>query len=67
MGIDESRIKLTNTRFKGIIPNMEAEPLGKITLDVVFGTTKHNLKPLSFEVVPFKSGYHAVLARSAFA
>ena len=38
MDIDWNRIMRSNTTFRGIIPSREARCIGKITLDVVFGT-----------------------------
>ena len=38
MGIDPSRIKPTRTTFKGVIPSVEANCTGSVTLDVVFGS-----------------------------
>ena len=38
MGISPSRIKPSNTTFKGVIPGVEAHCTGSITLVVVFGT-----------------------------
>lgn len=68
MGINAARIKPTSrTKFKGIIPGAEARPSGKITLDVVFGTPEnYRLESLEFEVVPFQTGYQALLGRAAF-
>ena len=64
---DESRIEPTKTKFKGIIPGMEARCTGRVTLDVVFGTPDdYRLEPLSFDIVPFKCGYHALLGRTSF-
>ena len=40
MEIDMSRIKQSNTTFRGIIPSREARCAGKITLDVVFDTQR---------------------------
>lgn len=68
MSIDESCIDPTKTRYKDIIPDMEASCTGRVTLDVVFSTPdNYRLEPLSFEIVHFKSGYHALLGRTAFA
>ena len=41
--------------------------MGSITLEVAFGN-KHNYrqKPVTFEVVPFKSVYHVIFGRPAF-
>ena len=38
MGIDPSRIKPTKTTFKGVIPGVEANCTGSVTLEVVFGS-----------------------------
>ena len=68
MGIDPSRIKLTKTTFKGVIPGVEARCSGSITLEVVFGSPDtFRSEALIFDVVPFCSGYHALLGRTAFA
>ena len=68
MGIDPSRIKPTKTTFKGIIPGVEANCTGSFTLEVVFGSTDNfRSEELIFDIVPFRSGYHALLGRTAFA
>ena len=68
MGIDPSRIKPTKTTFKGVIPGVEARCTGSITLEVVFGSPDNfRSKELIFDIVPFRSGYHALLGRTAFA
>ena len=68
MGIDPSTIKPSNTTFKGVIPGVEAHCTGSLTLEVVFGSPD-NLRSaeLIFYIVPFRSGYHALLGRTAFA
>ena len=67
-GIDPSRIKPTNTTFKGLIPGVEARCSGSITLEVVFGSPGNfRSKELILDIVPFRSGYHALLGRTAFA
>ena len=38
MGIDPSRIKPTKMTFKGVIPGLEANCTGLVTLEVVFGS-----------------------------
>ena len=67
MEIDRGRIEQSSTTFRGIIPSQEARCVGKITLDVVFGTLE-NYRPeeITFQVAPFSSGYHALLGRDAF-
>ena len=68
MGIDPSRIKPTKTTFKGVIPGVEAHCIGSITLEVVFGSPDNfRSKELIFDIVPFRSGYHALLGRTTFA
>ena len=68
MGINPSRIKPTKTTFKGVIPGVEACCTGSITLEVVFGSPdKFRSEELIFDIVPFHSGYHALLGRPAFA
>ena len=68
MGIDPSRIKPTKTTFKGVIPGVEAYCMGSITLEVVFGSLDNfRSEELIFGIAPFRSGYHALLGRTAFA
>ena len=68
MGIDPLRIKPTKTTFKGVIPGVEACCTGSITLEVVFGSPDNfRSAELIFAIVPFCSGYHALLGRTAFA
>ena len=68
MGIDPSRIKPTKTTFKGVIPSVEACCTGSITLEVVFGSPDNfRSEELIFDIIPFRSGYHALLGQTAFA
>ena len=68
MGIEPSRIKPIKTTFKGVIPGIEAHCTGSITLEVVFGSPDNfRSEELIFDIVPFHSGYHALLGRTAFA
>ena len=68
MGIDPSRIKPTKTTFKGVIPGVEARCTGSITLEVVFGSPDNfRSEELTFDIIPFRSGYHALLGRTIFA
>jgi hypothetical protein len=67
MHIDKSRIERSTTTFKGIVPGREARCSGKITLDIVFGTSdNYRSKEITFHIAPFNSGYHAILGRDAF-
>ena len=68
MGIDPSMIKPTKTTFKGVIPDVEAQCTGSITLEVVFGSPDNfRHEELIFDIVPFRNGYDALLRRTAFA
>ena len=61
-GIDPSRIKPTKTTFKGVIPGVEASCTVSVTLEVVFGSPDNfRSEELIFDIVPFRSGYHALL------
>ena len=53
--------------FKGVIPGVEANCTGSVTLEVVFGSLDNfRSEELIFNIVPFRSGYHALLGRTAF-
>ena len=68
MGIDPSRIKPTKTTFKHVKPGVEAFCTGSITLEVVFGSPDNfRSEDLIFDIIPFRSGYHALLGQTAFA
>jgi hypothetical protein len=68
MGIDLSRIQPCKTTFKGAIPGIEARCSGTVTLEVVFGSPENfRSEDLIFYIVPFRSGYHALLGQTAFA
>ena len=68
MGINPSRIKPTKTTLKGVIPGVEAHCSGSITLEVIFGSPDNfQSEELIFDIVPIRSGYHALLGRTTFA
>ena len=68
MGINPLQSKPTKTTFKGVIPGVEACCMGSITLEVVFRSPNNfRSEELIFDIVPFRSGYHALLGRTAFA
>ncbi|KAK1681565.1 hypothetical protein QYE76_042413 [Lolium multiflorum] len=68
MNISLANLKPTDTRFHGITPEKPSYPLGKINLDVQFGTREnYRIENLEFEVVDFPSQYHALLGRPAYA
>lgn len=51
-----------------MIPGVEARCTGSLTLEVVFGSQDNfRREDLIFDIVPFHSGYHVLLGRTAFA
>ena len=68
MGIDSTRTSQSNTTFKGVIPGPEACCTGSLVLEVVFGSPDNfQSEELIFDIAPFRSVYHALLGRTAFA
>ena len=68
MGIDPSRIKPTTTTLRGAVPGVEARYTGSITLEVIFGSPNNfRSEGLTFDIVPFRISYHALLGHTAFA
>ena len=62
MNISLTNLTPTDTRFHGITPEKPNYPLGKILLDVQFGTRENFRKEkLEFEVIDYPSQYHALL------
>jgi hypothetical protein len=68
MGIPRSALRPSTVPFHGVVPGIEALPLGQIDLPVTFGE-KRNFRTeiLTFEVVGFSGTYHAILKRPAYA
>ena len=68
MGIDPSTINKSSTTFKGVIPGVEARCTGSLVLEVVLGLPDNfRSEELVFDIAPLRSGYHALLGRTAFA
>ena len=62
MGIDPSKIKPTKTTFTCVIPGLEAHCTCSVTLEVVFGPPyNYRNEELVFDIIPFRSSYHALL------
>jgi hypothetical protein len=55
--------------FYGIVLGNTTIPLGSVVLPVTFGQTRENYRTeyIKFEVVDFKTSYHAILGRPAIA
>ena len=68
MRLSESQLTHSTVKFHGIVPGRQASSMGQITLKVTFGGVDNfRTEDVSFEVVPFKSAYHAIFGRPAFA
>ncbi|XP_051202550.1 uncharacterized protein [Lolium perenne] len=68
IGLTTEMLQESDTGFNGIIPTRPAYPLGKISLDVVFGTPSNFMKErLEFNVVDWELQYHTILDRPTFA
>src|SRR4051812_36014415 len=67
MFIPNSILKTSSTTLHRIMPGKAVYPLGRISLEVVFGKENNIRKEtLDFEVVDWRSQYHAILGRPAF-
>ena len=68
LGVTENMLQPSRTTFHGIVPGVSCSPMGKIRVDVIFGS-KYNcrVENIEFEVVDLESPYHALLGRPALA
>ena len=66
LGVTENMLQPSRTTFHGIVPGVSCSPMGKVRVDVLFGS-KHNcrVENIEFEVVDLESPYHALLGRPA--
>ena len=68
LGLGEADLTPSRTTFHGIVPGLSCTPLGRIRLDVVFGTPENfRREPIWFEVADLTSPYHVLLGLPAFA
>jgi hypothetical protein len=68
MGIPRSQLRPSTAPFHGVVPGMEALPIGQINLPITFGDLQNfRTETLTFEVVGFLGTYHAILRRLAYA
>jgi len=68
LGIDRARLQPSAGGFHGVIPRKKALQVGRIDLPVCFGTAANFRKEvLTFEVVGFRSTYHAIIGRPGYA
>ena len=62
MNISLTNLEITDTSFHGIVPGKPKVPLGKIGLDVIFGTPEnYRRERIELKVVDWPSQYHAIL------
>ena len=67
MRLSETQLKHSTVKFHGIVPGRQASSMGTIVLDVTFGDeTNYRTKEVAFEVVEFKSAYHAIFGRPCY-
>jgi hypothetical protein len=67
MGIPRSALRPSTAPFHGVVPGIEALPLGQIDLPVTFGDVwNFHTETLTFEVVGFSGTYHAILGRPVY-
>ena len=67
MQLQDRQLIPTEKVFHGIVPGKSAKPIGKIYLEVAFGTVENfRSEIMSFEVVDLKSPYHALFGRPAY-
>jgi hypothetical protein len=68
LGLTERDLERSRTTFHGIVPGLSCTPMGRIRLDVIFGTEENfRREPIWFEVADLSSPYHALLGLPAFA
>src|SRR3954463_13336303 len=68
LGLTERDLERSQTTFHGIVPGLSCTPMGRIRLDVIFGTEEiFRREPIWFEVADLSSPYHALLGLPAVA
>lgn len=68
LGLSEQDLQPSRTTFHGIVPGLACTPMGRIRLEVVFGTEENfRREPIWFEVADLSSPYHMLLGLPAIA
>ncbi|XP_066320693.1 uncharacterized protein [Miscanthus floridulus] len=68
MHIPWSELCQVSSPFHGMIPEMQAYPLGQIDLPIMFGDRANfRSEVLTFKMVDFLGSYHAILGRPCYA
>ena len=66
LNIDPDTLQSTRTTFHGIVPGASCVPMGRVRVDVIFGTKDNcRVENIEFEVVDLPSQYHILLGRPA--
>jgi hypothetical protein len=64
MEFDFNKMTSCYEPFYGIVPGKAVYPIGRVCLPVTFGTEENfRTEYLTFEVVDFRSSYHAIFGR----
>jgi hypothetical protein len=62
MGLSRAVIRPSGAPFHGVIPRLQAIPLGQVDLHMTFrGRTNFYMETLTFEIANFHGSYHAIL------
>ena len=66
LNINPNMLESTRTTFHGIVPGAACVPMGRVRVDVIFGTKEScRVENIEFEVVDLPSQYHIILGRPA--
>ena len=68
LGIERAQLQPSASGFHGVVLGKKALPVGRIDLQVCFGTaTNFRKETQTFEVVGFRGTYHAIIGRPGYA
>ena len=68
LGVNPTIIRHGNTSLQGVTPGPDAQSMGSLSLEVMFGSPDNfRSEKLTFHIAPFISRYQALLGREAFA
>ncbi|KAM3189923.1 hypothetical protein ACQJBY_068275 [Aegilops geniculata] len=68
LDLEAKDLEPTQTIFHSIVPGLSCSPIGRLRLDILFGTSDHfRREPLWFKVVDLSNTYHALLGRPTLA
>jgi hypothetical protein len=67
MGLSRAMIRPSSALFHGVIPELQAVPLGQVDLPVTLeGRANFHMEMLTFEIANFPSADHAILGRPCY-